>query len=311
MLRLGLIGAGRWGRNYIKTIAAVPGVRLAMLASRNPQSAALVPAGCTLTHEWRDLLGPGGVDALIVATPPAMHAEMVHAAVARSLPVLAEKPLTMNLREATALRDFVAAQAGFVMVDHTHLYSPAYRELKRSALRCGAITAIASRAGNMGPFRGDAPVLWDWGAHDVALCLDLLGVGPDTVNASLIDSRATPEGLGEVVEIHAAFPGAVPAVLTFGNILAKTRRLTVHLERATLIYDDLAADKLVRYPPCEPFTQPRAPGEPIFTEPRLPLACAVAEFAAAVEAGSRSMRDLDLSVEVVRVLADCEPQPAR
>ena len=43
----------------------------------------------------------------------------------------------------------------------------------------------------------------------------------------------------------------------------------------------------------------------------MPLACAVAEFATAVEAGSRSMRDLDLAVEVVRVLAGCEPLPAR
>ena len=75
-LRLGLLGAGRWGRNYIRTIAASAGVRLARLASRNPDSANLVPPDCVIFADWREMLDARALDGVIVATPPGVHAEM-------------------------------------------------------------------------------------------------------------------------------------------------------------------------------------------------------------------------------------------
>ena len=310
-LRLGLIGAGRWGRNYIKTIAGLEGVRLARLASRNPSSPQLVAGDCAIEDDWRAMLGRGDLDAVIVATPPALHAAMVQAAVERALPVLVEKPLTLDLREAEALRAFAGARGGFVMVDHTHLYHPAYRALKHAAPGFGAIRALHCFSGNFGPFRADAPVLWDWGAHDVAICLDLLGSAPVELHARCLEARRTPEGLGQVLELRASFPPAVPAILRFGNIVPKTRRLVVNLERAVLVYDDMAQHKFLAHPPSGPEEPPRGPGEPLPYEARLPLDCVVSEFASAVRAGNRPPRDLDLGVEVVRVLERCQEDLAR
>ena len=304
-LRIGLIGAGRWGRNIIKTIAGLQGMRLARLASRNPESLRLVPADCAVSGDWRAMLDEHAIDAVIIATPPALHAEMARSAVERGLPVLVEKPLTLELGQAEALRDFVAAHAGTVMVDHTHLFNPAYRALKRALPRHGAIRAIASLAGNQGPFRRDVAVLWDWGAHDVAFCLDLLGVAPGPLSAALVASRETPEGPGQVVEIRAEFPGEVSAVLRFGNILAKARRLSVYLEGGVLVYDDVAQHKLTLHAPARAHEAPRMPGEPLPYEPGMPLACAVGEFAAAARARSTSLAGLDLGVDVVRVLERC------
>src|SRR5229473_890850 len=102
-VRLGLIGAGRWGRNYLRTIAATPGVRLARLASRNPDSVRLAPADCAVTPDWRDLLDRNALDGVIIATPAALHAEMALAAMDAGLPVLVEKPLTMDIAQARAL----------------------------------------------------------------------------------------------------------------------------------------------------------------------------------------------------------------
>ena len=305
-LRLGLIGAGRWGRNYITTIAGLESVRLAGLASRNPESARLAGAGCLVTGDWRSLLDASVIDAAVVATPPALHAEMVAAAVRCGLPVLVEKPLTLDLDEALALRDLVAAQGGFVMVDHTHLFHPAYRALKLAAPHYGPIRAIECRAGNYGPFRADTRPLWDWGAHDLALCLDLVGAPPERLDATCLESRQTPEGWGEVLELRAQFPRAVSAILRFGNLLAKTRRLVVYLERGVLVYDDLAEHKLMAHPPALPHAELNTPGEPLPYERRLPLACVVSEFATAVAASGTSLHSLDLGVEVVRLLDRCE-----
>src|SRR5258707_5147931 len=103
-LRLGLIGAGAWGRNYIQTIKALPDVRLTRLASRNPEGARIAPPGCMVVSDWRDLLDRTMVDGAIIATPPHLHAEMALAAMEMHLPVLIEKPLTMNVARAQAIR---------------------------------------------------------------------------------------------------------------------------------------------------------------------------------------------------------------
>jgi predicted dehydrogenase len=305
-LRLGLIGAGRWGRNYITTIAGLEGVRLASLASRNPQSARLAGPDCLVTADWHAILDRSRIDAAIVATPPALHAEMTAAAVKRGLPVLVEKPLTLDLVEAVALRGLVAAQEGFVMVDHTHLFHPAYRALKLVAPRYGPVHAIDCRSGNYGPFRADTRALWDWGAHDLALCLDLVGASPEILEAKCLERRRAPEGWGEVLELRATFPRAVSAVLRFGNLLAKERRMVVYLERAVLVYDDGVERKLTLHPPSPPHTEPATPGEPLAYDRQLPLACVVSEFARAVRASSKSLDSLDLGVEVVRLLDRCE-----
>jgi len=76
-LRLGLVGAGRWGRNYIRTIAELEDVVLARLASRAPDAAALAGDGCAVAADWSELITAGDLDGVIVATPPATHADIV------------------------------------------------------------------------------------------------------------------------------------------------------------------------------------------------------------------------------------------
>lgn len=297
-VRLGLAGAGRWGRNLARTIAATPGARLARLASRNPESAALVPADCLVVADWRELLAPGAVDALVVATPPRLHAEMAAAAIDAGLPVLVEKPLTMDAGQALALRERAVAAGVLVWVGHTHLFHPAWRALKARAAALGPVRAIRGEAGNFGPYRPDVPVLWDWGAHDVAMCLDLLGEAPSRAVAAVLESGVVDGGLAQAVALDLDFPGGARAAIRVGNREARKRRFAVALERGELVYDGLAPDALVAVEGGAARAVPVAPD--------LPLSVEVAEFAAAVAAGRRDTRSLDLGVRVVETLAACE-----
>ncbi len=305
-LRLGLIGAGRWGRNYIKTIDAISDITLTRVGSSNPESVRLVPSNCVVKPNWRDVLDKGYVDGVIIATPPALHVEMAMVALELGLPVLIEKPLTLDLTQATALRNFVHARDGFVMVGHTHLFHPAYRALKQLLSRCGRVNAVQSEAGNFGPFRLDTPVLWDWGAHDVALCMDLLQADPVGVEAYHLEERHVPEGLGQVFGLKLLFPGDVCASIRIGNILPKTRRFSVQMDRATLIYDDLAQEKLVIDPPASGAgnTSLHFGRVPIAATP--PLTQVVRDFAHAIVSGEKSLQSLDMGVRVVQVLSFAE-----
>jgi predicted dehydrogenase len=303
-VRLGLIGTGRWGRAYARTIAGIPGVRLARLAGRTHESATLAGADCIFDTDWRAVAQATDLDAVIVATPPALHAEMATAAVASGLAVLVAKPLTTNLDEALALRNLVLDRGGLMWVDHTHLFHPAWRGLKRAAAGLGPLRAIRAEARNLGPYRRDVPVLWDWGAHDVAMCLDLVGCSPDDVRAIEVERRSVEDGVGQSIRLGLTFPGSVTADIFLSNLIAKQRRFEAIYENAALVYDDLAPAKLSRHDVVR--GEIEGPGEPLPVAKDLPLTVAVSEFAAAVTRRSKDLASLDLGVETVRVLGRCE-----
>ncbi len=303
-LRLGLIGAGRWGRVYMNTLDDMAGVTLSALASSNPHSRDLAGEDVAVHEDWRDLIKAGGVDGIIVATPPATHAEIVGAALEAGLPVLVEKPLTLDVDEARALCDLAQARDGLVMVDHIHLFSPAFRALKREAAKLGPLRRMESEAGSQGPFRKATPVLWDWGAHDISMCLDLMGEAPSEISARCLEMRETGEGSGAVFDLRLEFADETTAGIRIGNLLpGKRRRFCAAFDAGILVYDDLAADKLTLVPTSP---SPEAEIRAIAVTPDLPLTCAVREFTEAITSGSRSRESLQLGLSVVETLARCE-----
>jgi predicted dehydrogenase len=294
LLELGLIGAGRWGRVFIKTIAALDGIRLARVASTNRETAALVD--CPVTPDWRRVAEDAKLDGVIIATPPALHGEMTQAAVARGLPVLVEKPLTLDEDEARRLTSFVRDRGGFVLVDHVHLFHPAWRALKERLAGLGPVRSIRTLSGGPGPDRDDATMLWDWGSHDVAMCLDLMGAVPENATARRREKRAG----GEAVSLRLDFPGGVRAEVEISNIMErKTRLFSVQTDRGTLVYDGKGPS---------PLTLRRDGRDDVAIEvaAAAALECAVMAFAGAVREKSNDMSSLRLGADTVAVLARCQ-----
>ena len=103
-VRIGVIGLGNIGRQHIGHIRSGQAGRceLAALCSRNPDA----PAGeLGLPHftDYRDLLGSGLCDAVVVATPTFQHAEMGAAVLDAGLHLLMEKPIGLSTWEGEQL----------------------------------------------------------------------------------------------------------------------------------------------------------------------------------------------------------------
>ena len=269
-LRLGVIGTGTWGRNYLRTVAGIPETRLARSAGR---------------ADWRELVEASDVDAVIIAVPPAAQPEIALAAIDAGKPLLLEKPLALSVDAAQRIVAAAAARAVLVMVDHIHLFHPDFEALKRAAAQA-PIRAIHAAAG--GPSRPGIGALWDWGPHDVAMCLDLLGAEPAEVDAALLESRPAGAGTGERLRLELRFAGGANARIELDTLREKHRSLAVELGSRSLRYDA---------------TPPASPAD-------WPLARAVRAFAAAIAAGSRSQASVELGAAVVRTLARCEQRLA-
>jgi predicted dehydrogenase len=294
-LRLGLIGAGPWGVNYIHTLKGIDGVRLSRLASRNPESAGLIGPDCTISENWQDLVEADDLDGVIIASPPDTHAEMILAAIGKGLPVLVEKPMTLSVAEAETILATAQAEDAIVMVDHIHLYSAAWEAVRREALGLGPIRTLSGVAGKWGPFPQSIPVLWEWGSHDVAMCINLMGRPPEFATVKRVDAR---DG-GETLALTLGF-GDTTAHLTIGCLYPeKTRLFTISFDDGELVYDDtLDGGDKVRLK-----TSPRDPGGTFKLDPGTPLERAVLAFRDAILRGAPEWDDAALGAQVVGVLA--------
>lgn len=287
-VQIGLIGAGPWGRNFIKTIASRADIDLAWVGSRNPETAELVPPGTIVDPDWRQLLKIGSADGVVIATPPDVHVPMAMAALDAGLSICVEKPLALRQSEARNLLAAAKSSDCTVLVDHVYLYHSAWLPMKDFVAASGGVRKIEARAGQWGPFRADVPVLWDWAPHDLAMCMDMIGDSPTRLTAE----RTQQTDQGEILRLRLDFSGGATAELVLGNIFeAKARRFRVQCGEGSITFDDLAENKLV-------VDTGDAPAYAGIT----PLSNLMDEFAEAIRSGECRQQDLALGVSVVEQL---------
>ncbi|MHB0958045.1 MAG: Gfo/Idh/MocA family oxidoreductase [Pirellulaceae bacterium] len=115
-LGIAVIGTGRAGMIHARNFAAgrVPGAALALLVDPVAESRQAACQELSFEHassDYRDALRSPSVDAVVVATPSALHCEIVVAAARAGKHVLCEKPMGMHAGECDTMLDAVE-QAG-------------------------------------------------------------------------------------------------------------------------------------------------------------------------------------------------------
>lgn len=298
MFNFGLIGYGRWGKNYAKTIQRITGATLKIIATH--RSINIDKISCT--NNWRDVCADPSIDGVIVATPPSTHFEIAATAIKNRLPVIIEKPITLSLGECEALVELSKKLRVFCMVGFTHLYSGAYQNLK--SMSCGGFNtrSIISIGLSNGPFRSDVPVLWDWGSHDIAMCIDLLGAEPETCKIK-IDTTLPELKNACIFTLDMWFSNGSQAKCTFGNISReKKRELTVFEDAGSITYDGLnhllTATGVWKSEPTDRKATMREPLDNMLNE-----------FIDAVQLDRREHYSLDLALCVTRTLERLSKKP--
>lgn len=300
-IRVGLIGAGPWGRNIVNTIGAMNGAALSLVLNRSGRRPDFVPGHIPVAAYQPDLLNPDIIDAVVIATPPHSHADIAIAALRRGLPVFVEKPLTLGVQEASDIATQHQKNPAPLFVDHIYLFHAGFRALKSALAGAGRIRAIVSVGGNKGPFRVETSTLWDWAPHDIAMCLDLVGQNPDDITCHR--PEIGKDGQGQRLTFTISFPGSCQARINVGNIFTERRRhITVYAETETLRFEDEAGPRVLRYPAADPFDVPQGNGESIGFSGDPPLSQALAEFCQAIRRNDSSTAHLKLGAEVVEII---------
>jgi len=318
-VRVAVVGCGYWGTNLIRNLAASPLCEVVALCDQDRARLERGSGPCPraeLVRDFEAVVADPGVEAVVLATPVATHAPLVHAALEAGKHVLVEKPLATSVREAEELVRLARARGLTLMVDHTFLYSPAVRRVKEliDAGELGDIYYIDSVRINLGLFQSDVNVLWDLAPHDLSIVDFLLGRLPRSVAAT--GSCHTGGDLEDVAYLNLDFGGNLLASFHVNWLSpVKVRHLMIGGSNKGLVYNDLN-----HWEPIKVYDRgitvaesPEARRGVLISyrtgdvwspnvEPTEPLQTVVRHFAECVRTGSRPLSDGEAGLRVVRIL---------
>jgi len=260
-LKLGILGAGHFGRFHALKAAKAPRVEFLGLADADPARAAQVAAeaGCR-AWETGELLR--AADAVIIAAPTAFHHALASQALAAGCHVFVEKPVAATLAEADALVAQAAAAGRVLQVGHIERFGAGMETLRGSA---GVGRPLYMEAVRIAPFRPrslDVTVILDLMIHDLDLVISL--AGSELVAVEAVGSAVVSEKV-DIANARLRFANGVQATVTASRASLKMeRRLRVFGTEGYASLDFLARElKLVRKGQGTPLEQ--VPGHGIET----------------------------------------------
>ncbi|OHB17479.1 MAG: hypothetical protein A2913_02110 [Parcubacteria group bacterium RIFCSPLOWO2_01_FULL_40_65] len=304
--RTAVIGKGRWGQKIIATLEKLPEAVIAYIE----------------THNYYKLIAKKDIDAVIVATPASVHAQIALPFIKRGLPVFIEKPVTTSLVDAKNLELAAQKSGSLIFVGHIHLYNPVYKKVKELVKKIGRIRFLYGEGCNNGPYRNDISAMWDWAPHDIAIMIDLVGSKPVYVQAWGTSSLRPETKLHDVSYIKLNFPKELTGFIFSSWLFPdKRKRITIVGEKNSIVFDDVAEQKIILYKDMGPVLKKNKDTlevlrkeskiiHPAYTK-EMPLTLELKAFFQNISGKEKPKTDINQGIAVVEVLEAAEESIAR
>jgi len=235
-LRMGVLGTADIARTVIAASHNCHHGRITAVASRDPEKARRFAAQTGLEQHfgsYEALLHSGQVDCIYLPLPNSLHAPWALRCLEAGLPVLVEKPLTIDPADAQALLDASHRTSLAMAEGFMYRFHPLYQRLKE-LMAAGAIGRVCSLSGvftfmlddagenpNSASLGGGA--LLDVGCYPIDAFRVLLGGQPLEVTC-----RAVMQGVDRAVMGILRYPGEVLAFFEAGIFQYERHGLAIH-----------------------------------------------------------------------------------
>ncbi len=233
-MRIAVLGLGFMGSTHLKALRTVPGAQLAAVYSGDAAKLSgdlsaiqgniggpgekLDFTGVAKYTSIPALLADTSIDAVDICLPTNLHAEVAIQALRSGKHVLVEKPMALDISEATRMLAAAAEQNRVLMAAQVLRFFPMYRVL-RELVRSGTLGVVRSAgfrrrcaAPGWSRWLADASQsgggVFDLLIHDIDMCLHLFG-SPEAVSATGYEAMAS--GI-DIIRADLHYPG--PLVVT-------------------------------------------------------------------------------------------------
>jgi UDP-2-acetamido-3-amino-2,3-dideoxy-glucuronate N-acetyltransferase len=313
-VRVGVIGAGYWGKNLIRNLAALNALEIVCDSQQDMRSRIRADYPTVRTVASVDeVFSDATIQACVIATPAETHYALAMAALKAGKDVFVEKPLALRLSEAEALAIEAAAAQRVLMVGHLLRYHPAVETLLRLIAEgeLGRIDYAYSNRLNLGKIRREENALWSFAPHDISVLLALFGdmpiqvtaVGGAYLQANVADSTLSTMLFDNGARAHIFVSWLHPY---------KEQRLVLVGSKRMAVFDDTILDGKLRIFEKNvdlingDWSVRRDIGEPVPHEEAEPLRVECMHFLHCVTNRKRPRTDASEGIRVLRVLQCCQ-----
>lgn len=170
-VRVGVVGCGHLGSIHARLLAARADAELVAVVDPSEEARRRVAEahGCRALAEPRELFD--AVDAVVVAAPTVLHAEVSLPLLESGVDLLIEKPIASDVAAGRRIADAARRAGRVVAVGHVERFNPAW---SAAVERCGRVVAV--EASRLAPFTFrslDVGAVLDLMIHDIDLVLSL------------------------------------------------------------------------------------------------------------------------------------------
>jgi predicted dehydrogenase len=138
-LKMGLIGCGGYGLADVRAALKAGGVEIGALCdvdsehlAKSAEEVEKLQGRRPRTFKlYQEMLAAGGLESVIIATPPHWHALQFIAALQNNLDVYCEKPLAYDIREGRAMVEAANKRGRIVQIGFQRRQSPALQQVRQ------------------------------------------------------------------------------------------------------------------------------------------------------------------------------------
>jgi UDP-2-acetamido-3-amino-2,3-dideoxy-glucuronate N-acetyltransferase len=308
--RIALIGCGRWGKNIARVLSELGALQLVVDPAADKIADYVGSLGAKVSANIDDAFD-ASIDGVAIAAPAVDHYRFACRALTSGKAVFVEKPLALDLDEASELSSLADAAKLPLMVGHLLQYHPAFVRLKEviAAGEIGDVRHISSNRLNPGAIRTEENALWSMAPHDFSMVLGIAESEPVSVEALAV--RVVNPTVPDQYSVQMRFSEKLTAQVNVSWLSPfKEHKLVVLGSKGAIIFEDTHAErdrKLVIYRNYvdQSGTAPaflKGLGEPVNWPPLEPLHQEMSAFLSAVSSGNTSRTGPAEAIPVLRLL---------
>ena len=305
--KIGIIGAGLWGRNIIRNFYNLGYLHTVCdIDNENLKNVISDYNNVNTTNDYKDILNNPEIKGVVVVTPSHTHYKIVKELLEHGKNVYVEKPISTVANEALSLMNLADEKGLVLMVGHLLLYHPVVNRLKMLIEEgvLGEIKYIQSDRLNINYFKNDRSVMWDLAPHDVSMISYIIDKKPKKV-VSAVGASSDGNNIMDITHITLEFENGIIGHISDSWIHPQKRvNLLVRGTKATAVFDDTISDnKLQIFDNIKPKTNQVVSLDYIEIEP-LKLECQ--HFVTCIENKTKARSDGENGYEVVKFLEEAE-----
>lgn len=246
MLRIGLIGCGKWSKTIIEEININKNFLLKSVVCRNGLKNNF-GNNINIFENIESLFQSNTVDCIYVAAIPQINLNVVRTASIKKIPLILEKPICSSYLEAQDIENIVNINNLIVLPNISNYFSEIFEKIKQIIyLNYERINKIYFYEGDNGPVREKIHPIWDWGFHSLSMLsqifeldkitnLNIKEIKKDIVNKNIVSKFSFK------IDQHLDFS------LVTGNFFKKKiRKIKIICDNQEIFVGDLINHELLK-----------------------------------------------------------------